>query len=160
MLGPLYTKSFKEKIQALDEALSALQERVSTLRDGAIVKTEKVVESVETVVNKVGKTGDIVDSTTKATLHHVHSLQSEMKGLNLSADRTGLKVSSITEDIKTLAKSQDETHVKIDHLHDLQQAKEEAKRAMMIVLEETTKTSECKLDGFNPCDMKCKIDSH
>lgn len=159
MLGPLYNKSFKEKIQALDEALGALQERVSTLRDGAIVKTEKVVESVETVVNKVGRTGDIVDSTTKATLHHVHSLQSEMKGLNLSADRTGLKVSSITEDIKTLAKSQDETQVKIDHLHGLQQAKEEAKRAMMIVLEETTKTSECKLDGVNSRDMKCNIDS-
>lgn len=152
VLGPLYTKSFKEKIQALDEALGALQERVSTLRDGAIVRIEKVV-------NKVEETGDIAGSTTKATLHHVHSLQSEMKGLNLSVDRTGLKVSSITEDIKTLAKSQDETHVKIDHLHDLQQVKEEAKQAMMIVLEETTKTSECKLDGSNSCDMKCSIDS-
>ena len=159
MLGSLYTKSFKEKIQALDEALGALQERVSTLRDGAIVRTEKVVESIETVVNRAGKTADIVDSTTKATLHHVHSLQSEMKGLTLSADCTTLKVSSITEDMKTLTKSQDETQVKIDHLHDLQQAKEDAKEAMKIVLKETTRTSECKLDGFNSCDMKCNIDS-
>ena len=158
-LGPLYTKSFKEKIQALEDGLSALEERVSTLRNGAIVRTEKVVESVETVVNKVGKTGDVVDSTTKATLHHVHGLQSEMKGLNLSADHTSTKVSSITEDIKTLTKSQDETHIKIDHLYELQQAKDEAKRAMTIVLEETTKTSECKLHGFNLCDMKRNINS-
>lgn len=158
-LGPLYPKPFEEKIQALDEALRALEERVSTLRTGAIVKTEKVVERVETIVNKVGKTGDIVDSTTKATLHHVHSLESGVKDLNLSTDRTGLKVSSIAEDMKTLAKSQDEAQVKIDHLRDLQQAKEEAKRAMEIVLEKTTKTSECKLDGFNSCDMKCNIDS-
>ena len=137
VLGAHYTKSFQEKMQALDEALGALQERVSTLRDGAIVKTEKVVERVET---------------------HVHSLQSEMKGLNLSADRTGLTVSSIAEDVKTLAKSQDETQVKIDHLDDLQQVRDDAKRAMMIVLEETTKTSECKLGGFNSCDMKYNID--
>jgi chromosome segregation ATPase len=158
-LGPLYLKSFKEKIQALDEALSALQGRVSTLRDGAIVKTEKVVERIETMVNKVGKTGDIVDSTTEATLHRVHSLHSEVKDLNLSADRTGLKVSSIVEGMETLTKSHGEAHVKIDHLNDLQQAKEEAKRAMEMVLEQTTKTSECKLDGFNSCDMKCNIDS-
>jgi hypothetical protein len=81
-----------------------------------------------------------------------------MKGLNLSADRTGLTVSSIAEDVKTLAKSQDETQVKIDHLDDLQQVRDDAKRAMMIVLEETTKTLECKLGGFNSCDMKYNID--
>ena len=153
MLGPLYNKSFKEKIQALDDALSALQARVSTLRDGAIVRTEKVVESVKTTVNRVNKTGETVDSTTKATLHHVYGLQTEMKDLNFSADCTSAKVSSITKDMKTLTKSQDETHVKIDHLYDLQQAKDEAKRAMMIVLEETTKTSECKLhrcDSLGP----------
>ena len=159
MLGPLYAKSFKGKIQALDDALGAVQQRVSTLRDGAIVRIEKVAQNVETVVNKVGETGDVVDSTTKATLHHVHGLQSEMKGLNLSANRTSTTVSSITEDIRTLTKLQDETHVKIDHLHDLQQAKDDAKRAMMIVLEETTKTSECKLHRFGSCEIKRTIDS-
>ncbi|MCJ1385307.1 hypothetical protein MMC17_008429 [Xylographa soralifera] len=142
VLGPHYIKSFKDKIQSLDDALGAMQERISTLRDGAIIRTEKVVESVEMVVNKVGRTGDIVDLTTKATLHHVHGLQSEMEGLNHSANHTSTKVSSITEDIRALTKLQEETHVKMDHLHDMQQAKDEAKRAMMIVLEETTKTSE------------------
>src|ERR1700739_1233393 len=115
VLGPLYNKSFQEKIQALDEALGALQERVSTLQSGAIVRTGKVVESV--------------DSTTRATLHDLNALRSEMKGLN-----------SMTEDVKI---SQAESKAQMGHLHDLLQAKEEAKRAMMIVLEETTRTSEC-----------------
>ena len=124
--------------------MTFLQARVCTLRDGVLVRTEKVVESVETVVNSVGRTGEIVDSTTKATLHHVHSLESDMKNLNLTADRTDSKVSSITEDIKTLTKSQDDVNLKIDHLRDLEQVKAEARQAMKIVLKETARTAQCK----------------
>lgn len=122
LLGPLYNKPFEEKILALDEALTALQERAAILRDAAVVRTEKVVESVQTVVKKVEKIGDNVDFTTKATLKHVQNL----------------------------VESQDETHVKIDNIHDraLQEAKEEAKKAMKIVLEETTKTSQCEFEPF------------
>lgn len=102
MLGSLYNKTFKEKLQALDEAVCKLQDRVSILRD----------------------------LTTKATLQRVES--------------TDVKVTSMTEDLETMARSQDETHMKIDHLSDLHQAKAEANQAMKLVLEETTRTSECK----------------
>ena len=122
MLGPVYNKSFKDKILALDEALGALNDRVSNLRDGAIVTTQSRVESVDTVLHSVGKTGE-------ATLVQVNIVQSEVKGLQESADRT---------------------EVKIDHLSDLQQAKEEANRAMKIVLNETVKSAQCKLYGDRP----------
>ncbi|KAL9616245.1 MAG: hypothetical protein Q9160_008871 [Pyrenula sp. 1 TL-2023] len=128
LLGSLYNRSFKEKLQTLDEALNTLEERVSILRDGAIVSAKRIIGGVETVVRRIQKTGEVVDTTTKSTLQHVQD--------------TDAKVASITEGIESIAKSQDETHVKIDHLSDLQQAKEEANRAMKTVLEETTKTSE------------------
>ncbi|KAL9115249.1 MAG: hypothetical protein Q9227_001043 [Pyrenula ochraceoflavens] len=134
VLGPLYSRSFDEKIQLLDEALEALQERVTILRDGAIVNTEKMVSKVE-------KVGRGVDTTTRATLHHVQGLKSEMKDLNISTNRTNCTISSVTGDVKSISKSQKETNVKVEQLNDLQQAKEEAKRAMMVVLEETTKTA-------------------
>ena len=142
--GSLYTKSLKQKIQYLDEALVALQLRVSTLRDGTIVSTGHVVDRVETVLKQTKETGDTVNSTTTTTLHHVHDLQSGVKDLNFSANSTGMTVSSIKEEMKTLTISHDEAHEKIDHLLELQQAKEEANRAMRLVLEETTKTSACE----------------
>lgn len=49
--GPRYSKAFKSTVLAVDAALSALQERVSMLRDGLIVRTDEVVERVETKVN-------------------------------------------------------------------------------------------------------------
>ena len=130
MLGPSYNKSFDDKIRALEEALKALQDRTSALRDGAIVRSEKKIERVATIVSEVEKTGNVVDSTTKETLEHVHSLKSEVKGLNDSAKSTDAKM--------------DEAHVKMNNLSDLEQARREAKEAMMIVLRETNKTSECK----------------
>lgn len=49
--GPRYTQSFKERVIALDGTLSALQERVSILRDKYIVKTGEGVERVQTAVD-------------------------------------------------------------------------------------------------------------
>ena len=154
--GSLYTRSFKQKIQYLDEALVALQLRVSTLRDGVTVRTGHVVERVETVLNQTRETGDTVDSTTRTTLHHVHDLQSEVKDLNVSSNTTGMTVSSIKDGVEILTISQDEAHGKIDHLLELQQAKEKANRAMRLVLEETTKTSACKSNSSAFHDMRRK----
>ena len=130
LLGSRYDKPFKDKLLALDKALDAIQNRVSTLRDGAIVKIEKVVENVETVMNAVEKNGE-------ATLQQVYTVQSDVNSLQQSANRADVRVSSMTEDIK-------QTHVKLDHLNDLQQAKDDAKRAMEIVLDETAKTAQCE----------------
>ena len=147
VLGPLFNRSFKQKIELLDEALAALQERVSTLTMGTVVRTGNVVESVVTVVNEVVKTGSKLDTTTTATLHEVHDLHSDVKNLNNTADRTDEKVTSITEDMKSLAKAQDETHRQIKEMSDLEKVKEEAKRAMKTVLKETAKTAACIFDG-------------
>lgn len=129
MVGGLYNRSFKEKLQTLDEALNSLKERVSTLRDSAVVSANRIVVGVEEAVRRIEETGDAVNTTTESTLQH--------------AQETDARVTSITEGMNSMAKSQDETHVKIDHLSDLQQAREKANQAMMIVLEETSKTSEC-----------------
>jgi hypothetical protein len=51
MRGPRYTKSFKDRVQALNDTLCALQERVSNLRDGHIVRTGAGVERVQTLVD-------------------------------------------------------------------------------------------------------------
>ena len=95
--GPRYTKSFKERVKALDGTLGALQERVSNLRDEYIVRTEEGVERVQTVV--------------------------------------------------------DATHVRVEHIQHMQhanlavqQAREEAQKAMRMVLEETNRTAECRPD--------------
>ena len=45
-LGPLYNRTFKDKAQDLDEALSALERRVSTLRDRNIIRTRETVEDI------------------------------------------------------------------------------------------------------------------
>ena len=118
MLGPLYTKSFKEKIFTLDEALNELKDRVLILRDKVIVQTGKKVDGVATVAEKIEKTGEEVHITTKTTLEHVQQL----------------------------GKSSEETHGKIDNLRDseAQEAKAEAKEAMRIVLKETNRTSQCE----------------
>jgi urocanate hydratase len=57
-LGPLYNRSFKEKAKDLDEALSALERRVSTLRDRTIVRTG---ETVETIKENLRLTGVKID---------------------------------------------------------------------------------------------------
>ncbi|KAI1630225.1 hypothetical protein EDD37DRAFT_645943 [Exophiala viscosa] len=147
--GQLYNKHFKEKVQALDEALVALQERASVLRDNAIVTGQKTAENVQTIVNKVAV----------VTTH------------------TDVQLTSVTEDIKTfnvkmedVHAAQRTTHVKIDDLHgvqqavhskvktlsDVQQAKEQAARAMELAL----KTAEWReKDGRDIRRLKRQIKS-
>ena len=139
MLGPLYNKSFDQKIRALDEALSALNERVSSLRDRSMVRTGERVETVETVVHKMNRTGEV-------TLERVHSLQSEVRVLGDSADRTNLQISSMNEDMKTFS--------------DVQQAKADAQRALQIAVTNQTRTAECKSDCTTPEDLRSCIYSH
>lgn len=119
-LGPIYNRSFESKIKALEKSLIALQECVNVLRDGAVIRTEKVVGRIATVVDQVERKGDAVNSTTKATLRQVNSLQSDIKGLD---------------------KSQGATKAKIDQMQDWEQTRKAARDAMKIVLKETTKTA-------------------
>ena len=88
-----------------------------------MIRTENVVSQIATVVNEIGRKGDTVNSTTKATLRQVNSLRSEIKELN---------------------ESQGATKAKIDQLHDWEQTKKAARDAMKIVLKETTQTAQCK----------------
>lgn len=134
------------------------------MRDDAIVTTQKTAENVETVVNKVAVTGAVVDSRTRTTLRQVQSLQKETKDLKFVAEHTDVQLSSVTEGIKTFTKTQDTINVKIDDLHgvqhathskvetlsDVQQAKEQAAKAMVIALE----TAECKSDGLKCPDLE------
>ena len=129
MPGSLYSKPFKGKIRALNESLDSLQRRVSTLRDRSIVRTEKALQDVETSVRKVEDNGNVITVTTEATLH-------EVKDLHLD-----------------LRESRDETRTNFERLSDVQQAKEEAHRAMKVVLDETAKTSKCMSFNLYPRRM-------
>lgn len=182
--GHHHNKSFQEALQKLDEALAALRDRASALRDGAIVTSRKTSENVETIVNKVAVTGAVVNSRTRTTLHQVQSLQKDTRDMKFIAEHTDVQLSAVTEGIKTFTKTQDSinvkiddvqvaqrtAHVKIDDLHgaqrlihsqvetmsDVQQAKDQAAKAMEIAME----TAECKCDGFRKClGWRCGTDS-
>jgi len=118
--GQQYNKSFKAKLQALNEALLALQERASVLRDDAIVSNQKTTGNVETIVQKVAITGEAVDSRTKVTLHQIESLQQETKDLRFVAEHADVQLTFATEGIKTFTETQKTMNVKIDDVHDAQ----------------------------------------
>lgn len=113
MLGPLYNKSFKGKIKALEEALKDLQDHISHLNHARLAETSASVHRVE-------MTSDGVDSTTRATLDQVHSLRSDFR------------------------ESQGNLGRRIDDSNEIKRAVEEARKAMLIVLEERIKNAECK----------------
>ena len=156
MQGSRYSKSFTAKEQALDHALMALERRAASLRDNAIVTTQKTTGRVESVVNQVAVTGSRVDSRTKTTLRQVQNLQREAKDLRFVAEHTDTQLSSVATGIQTFTQTQETINVKIDDLHgvqrathsqvetlsDVQQAKTQAAKAMEIAL----KTAECKLE--------------
>lgn len=154
MQGSRYSKCFTAKQQALDHALMALERRAASLRDNAIVTTQKTAGRVESVVNQVAVTGSRVDSRTKTTLRQVQNLQREAKDLRFVAEHTDTQLSSVATGIQTFTQTQETINVKIDDLHgvqlathsqvetlsDVQQAKTQAAKAMEIALE----TAECK----------------
>ena len=178
--GQQYNKHFKEKVQALDEALAALQVRASVLRDDAIVTTQKTSENVETIVNQVAVTGEVVESRTRTTLRHVQGLQNETKDLRFIAEHTDVQLSSVTEDVKTFTKTQDTlnvkmddvhaaqrtTHVKIDDLHGVQQAVHsrvetlsDVQKAMQHAaraLELASAGAECESNGLQCPDLEIR----
>ncbi|KAJ9616703.1 hypothetical protein H2200_000422 [Cladophialophora chaetospira] len=161
--GKQYNNRFNEKVKDLDDAIIALQTRVSVLRDEAIVTTKRTTDNVETMVNKVAVTGTYVASRADKTLHKVRSLQREAKDLKFAAEHNDAQLSFVAEGIETFKKSQDKfdnkidivhaaqqtAHVKLRDLHggqeainsrvetmsDVQQAKEQAARAVAIALE-------------------------
>lgn len=182
--GQQYNNNFKEKLQALDEALLALQNRASVLRDDTIVTNKKTTDNVEAIVQKVAVTGAAVDSRTKTTLHQIESLQQETKDLRFVAEHTDVQLSFATEGINTLTETQKTmnvkmndvhaaqrtTHVKINDLHGVQQAvhrrvevlsdvqlaKEQAAKAMEIALD----TAECKFHEQRGLDLEPKADTY
>jgi cysteinyl-tRNA synthetase len=154
MQGSRYSKCFTAKEQAIEHALMALERRAASLRDNAIVTTQKTAGRVESVVNQVAVTGSRVDLRTKTTLRQVQNLQREAKDLRFVAEHTDTQLSSVATGIQTFTQTQDTINVKIDDLHgvqrathsqvetlsDVQQAKTQAAKAMEIALE----TAECK----------------
>ena len=81
-----------------------------------------------------------------------------MNNLNHSADQANRSISTVTEEIQTLTRSHDETHAKLDQMSELQQAQEQARQAMVLVLEEKVRTSECKSKNCVHQKMKRKAD--
>lgn len=73
VLGPVYNKSFKEKLQNLDEALSELQERATVLRDQSIRKTETAVNDVQNTLTRT----DTKLQTVSEELKHISESQSQ-----------------------------------------------------------------------------------
>ncbi|KAK5055419.1 hypothetical protein LTR84_013169 [Exophiala bonariae] len=113
--GQRYNKRFKDKMQALNEALVSLQARASVLRDDAIVATQKTSKIVETVVDQIAMTGA---DLTRDTKMNVELLQEQTRSMRYLAENTEVQLTSV-------ALKQDEmdvrahvahstTHVKID----------------------------------------------
>jgi chromosome segregation ATPase len=156
--GPLANKTFSQKLRVLEEAVQSLQARASVLRDGVIVSTHKTGQRTEKVVNKVAATGAVVETRTRATLHHLRTLQSDTQDLKFSAEYTDAQLSSVNAGIKSFSlaqevanikldnveASQSQAHHKIETLSDLQQVREQASRAIELALE----TAECELPKF------------
>lgn len=47
MLGPLYGKSFKDKLSDIDGAVKALEAHISPIRDSYIAKTQRGIQHFE-----------------------------------------------------------------------------------------------------------------
>ena len=120
--GSRYSKSFTAKEQALDHALMALEQRAGSLRDNAIMTTQKTAGRVESVVNQVAITDSLVDSRTKTTLCQVLNLQKQAKDMIFVAEHTDKQLSSVATGIQTFTQTLDTINAKIDGLHGLRQA--------------------------------------
>lgn len=98
----------------LNEALVALQARVSVLRNDAIVATLKTTESVQSVVNEIADTGADVASNTQSTLTKVQILQEQTNDMRFRTEQSNARLCSVTEGIKSFTVRQEAMDVKID----------------------------------------------
>jgi methyl-accepting chemotaxis protein len=118
LVGPLYNKSFKEKLVTLDETLRALQERVLTLCNRVVVQTGKGVERIATMVESVEQDGEETKITLKSTLEKVQKLDKSqedaktvMENVHDSALQTSKGVKRIENTVKSVEKNGEEVSI-------------------------------------------------
>jgi predicted AlkP superfamily phosphohydrolase/phosphomutase len=138
--GPKYNKRFEARVDALDEALAALQERASVLHHATVVKTSETVKSVEEMVIDAASIGVEVDARTTTTLHHVEGLQSETRDIRFATERIDAQIPAIADGVKASNVKLGAVHDKVETLTDIQLAAKHAARALEISLD----TAECE----------------
>lgn len=154
MQGSQYNKRFNLMMEELEGALTAMEARVTVLRDDAIVDTKDVTANIETVVKKVAVTATVMNSRSKNTHRTIKSVQKGNRDLKFVAEQQNAHISSVSEGVETINKKQDSFNAKIDGLHDRQhrtdkkvenladwqQAKAKANQALSLAM----RTAKCR----------------
>jgi chromosome segregation ATPase len=142
--GRAFNEPFRQKVEDLEKALTALQARADFLRDGHITDTRRTVDNVRIDVYDIRRKSTILVDRSERAQSQLGHIQEVTRDLKFTTEHNERQLHSLGGTFKDrmndLKDSQEKTKDRIDILGDIQSLREEINRTLRLTLE----TVECE----------------